>query len=66
MASYSVNNNAQSNGDYEVHVSTCIYFPSNRKYLGEFSSCAPAVTEARKTYSRANGCATCCSSCHTS
>ncbi|RYG87198.1 MAG: hypothetical protein EON59_08130 [Alphaproteobacteria bacterium] len=66
MASYYVNNRAQSNGDHEVHVSTCQWFPSDRKYLGDYSSCSPAVTEAKKTYSTANGCATCCSACHTS
>lgn len=66
MASYYVNNQAQSNGDHEVHVSTCTYFPSDRKYLGEFSSCTPAVTEAKKSYSQSNGCYTCCNACHTS
>lgn len=66
MADYYVNNRAQSNGDHEVHVSTCQWFPNDRKYLGNFSSCGPAVIEAKKTYSTANGCATCCPSCHTS
>ena len=66
MASYYVNNRAQSNGDHEVHIATCQWFPSDKKYLGEFSSCAPAVTEAKKTYAQSNGCATCCSGCHTS
>lgn len=66
MASYYVNDTAQSNGDHEVHISTCRYFPSKKTYLGDFTSCAPAVTEAKKKYSTANGCATCCPSCHTS
>lgn len=66
MASYYVNDDAQANGDHEVHVSTCSYFPSNRTYLGEFSSCAPAVTEAKKTWSQSNGCYYCCRPCHTS
>lgn len=66
MASYYVNNRQQQNGDHEVHVAGCIYFPSDRKYLGEFSWCGPAITEAKKTYWRANGCATCCYPCHTS
>lgn len=65
MASYYVNNQAQSNGDHEVHVLTCSYLPSDRKYLGDFSSCSPAVTEAKKTYKQSNGCAYCCSACHT-
>ncbi|WP_166038323.1 hypothetical protein [Sphingosinicella sp. YJ22] len=66
MASYYVNDNAQPNGDHEVHVSACAYFPSNRTYLGEYGSCAPAVAEARKTWSQSNGCYHCCRPCHTS
>jgi hypothetical protein len=66
VASYYVNDTAQSNGDHEVHVSTCTYFPSNRTYLGEFSSCSPAVSEARKKWSQVNGCYWCCRPCHTS
>jgi len=65
---YYVNQNAQPNGDHEVHTENCQYLPSstNRKYLGDYSSCKPAVDEAKKTYSTANGCKTCCPSCHTS
>ncbi len=66
MASYYVNDDAQANGDHEVHVSSCNYFPSNRTYLGEFSSCSPAVTEARKKWHQVNGCYWCCRDCHTS
>ncbi len=65
---YYVNKNAQSNGDHEVHTEDCRYLPNseNRKFLGEFSNCKDAVTEAKKTYSKSNGCYYCCSSCHTS
>lgn len=66
MASYYVNNRAQANGDHEVHTTGCIYMPSDTTYLGEFSSCAPAVAEAKKTYRQSNGCKTCSNSCHTS
>ena len=67
MKKYYVNQTKQSNGDHEVHTEDCTYLPSytNRKYLGEFSSCEPAVTEAKKTYSKSNGCKTCCEDCHT-
>ena len=67
MKKYYVNKNAQSNGDHEVHDESCTYLPSsdNRKYLGEFSSCKAAVTEAKKTYSKSNGCRTCSIDCHT-
>jgi hypothetical protein len=66
MADYYVNNKAQTNGDHEVHDSGCRYMPSDRKYLGSFSTCRPAVDEAKKTYRQSNGCATCSPSCHTS
>jgi hypothetical protein len=65
---YYVNTNAQPNGDNEVHTSSCSYLPSefNRRYLGDFTSCGPAVTEARRYYRRANGCYWCSRACHTS
>ncbi|TDW48741.1 hypothetical protein EV144_103258 [Flavobacterium sp. 270] len=68
MKTYYVNQNAQPNGDHEVHTDDCRYLPtsSNRKELGQFSSCKPAVEEAKKTYSKSNGCKTCCPDCHTS
>jgi hypothetical protein len=65
MARYYVNRNAQNNGDHEVHVKSCSYFPDNVKDLGEHSTCRSAVTEAKKTYSQSNGCYYCCNECHT-
>lgn len=64
---YYVNDNPQPNGDYEVHVTTCYYFPriSKRTYLGEFETCQEAIREAKKRYKTANGCSTCCRPCHT-
>jgi hypothetical protein len=67
MSKYYVNKNAQTtSGDHEVHTVNCIYLPleKNRLYLGVFDSCGPALREARKTYSNADGCATCCPRCH--
>lgn len=68
MARYYVNKNAQSNGDHEIHKSGCSYFPDtkNATYLGDFSSCRQAVTEAKKHYSQSNGCYYCSNECHTS
>lgn len=66
MPTYYVNNRAQTNGDYEVHVSNCSYFPSDVKNLGYHSDCHGAVKEANKTHSPANGCYHCCYPCHTS
>jgi hypothetical protein len=67
MAAYYVNENAQENGDHEVHTTGCSWMPNagNRKYLGDFSNCAPAVREAKKYYSKSNGCFYCCKACHT-
>lgn len=65
---YYVNKNAQDNGDHEVHTESCSWLPdtTNRLYLGQYSSCKPAVTEAKKTYTKSNGCFYCCKPCHTS
>jgi hypothetical protein len=54
---YYVNKNSQANGDHEVHTATCSFLPSesNRIYLGDFATCSPAVSEARKHYSQCNG-----------
>jgi hypothetical protein len=67
MSRYYVNKNAQENGDHEVHTTGCSFMPddSNRIYLGNFSSCGPAVREARKHYSQVNGCKYCSEACHT-
>lgn len=65
---YYVNNNAQANGDHEVHNSVCSYLPNekNRRYLGEFPSCQSAVMAAKQIYASADGCAYCSPTCHTS
>jgi hypothetical protein len=67
MAAYYVNKNAQTNGDHEVHVSSCGFMPSaeNRLYLGDFSGCTAAVQAAKKHYPKSNGCAFCSPACHT-
>ncbi len=67
MARYYVNQNAQANGDHEVHRSGCSFMPDtdNRTYLGDFSTCSPAVREARKHYNQVNGCYYCSEVCHT-
>ncbi|TFD96437.1 hypothetical protein E2605_09735 [Dysgonomonas capnocytophagoides] len=70
MKKYYLNNNQQSNGDYEVHSEDCKYLPyeHNRTSLGMFYNCKDAVTEAKRLYPyrRINGCYYCCNPCHTS
>lgn len=68
MASYYVNENAQSNGDHEVHKQGCSFLPQpqNRIYLGEFFNCKDAVKEAKEYYDQVNGCYYCSEDCHTS
>lgn len=67
MARYYVNQNAQANGDHEVHKDGCSFMPdaSNRTYLGDFASCAPAVRVAKQHYPQSNGCFYCSRDCHT-
>lgn len=65
MNLYYLNNKAQSNGDHEVHKMGCNFMPADRKYLGFFSNCVDAVKEAKKTYSKSNGCFWCSKECHT-
>ena len=68
MASYRLNLNRQANGDHEVHALGCPYFPTqNYDDLGSFSSCEPAVAEAKKKhpYKQINGCYWCSKPCHT-
>jgi hypothetical protein len=69
MASYRLNLNQQTNGDYEVHAFGCDYYPKqNYDDLGSFSSCEPAVAEAKRKYpllNRINGCYWCSLLCHT-
>jgi hypothetical protein len=65
---YHVNNNAQYNGDHEVHIESCIYYSRiiNKTYLGEYESCNEAVRAATKIHQQVNGCISCCRPCHTS
>lgn len=65
---YYVNKNAQSNGDHEVHITSCSRLPSeeNRLYLGAFDTCLSAVIKAKQTYNQSNGCYYCSNDCHTS
>jgi hypothetical protein len=67
MSLYYVNKNAQDNGDHEVHKSGCSYMPEreNQVYLGDFTSCAPAVKKAKETYPKSNGCYYCSNDCNT-
>ncbi|MDX1535970.1 MAG: hypothetical protein R3346_04395 [Candidatus Spechtbacterales bacterium] len=67
MFSYYVNKNRQANGNHEVHVSGCSYFPApqNAKFLGTFSSCKAAVRKAKEYYDDVNGCYYCSKACHT-
>ena len=67
MKHYYVNDKEQSNGDHEVHHQDCYYLPAteNRTYLGYFSTCKEAVSKAKETYWKSNGCYFCSKECHT-
>lgn len=68
MARYFVNQNAQPNGDHEVHTYGCSWsaLVVSKRDLGEHASCWTAVATARAYYPTANGCYWCASACHTS
>ena len=68
MAHYYVNDNAQSNGDHEVHKEGCYWLSlvTSRTYLGLFNSCHGAVKRAKEIYASSNGCVHCSPACHTS
>ena len=69
MARYYVNDNAQANGDHEVHKEGCEWLEkvASKTYLGEFDSCHGAVAKAKRDcYASSDGCAYCCPACHTS
>ena len=65
---YFVNDNAQSNGDHEVHNEFCRFLPQiqSKTALGEHSTCQSALQAARKYYTKVDGCATCSPQCHNS
>jgi hypothetical protein len=67
MANYYVNYNQTTNPGlhHEVHKEGCQYMPIERRLLGNFLSCEPAIREAKKQYADADGCRTCCPDCHT-
>ena len=67
MAFYYVNNNMQPNWDHEVHTDSCPYFPLivDKTYLGNFTTCGPAVMAAKRIHPQSNGCWTCSPACHT-
>ena len=65
MKKYYVNNQAQANGDHEVHHEYCTYLPQNKTFLGDFADCRLAVKAAEKYYRQVNGCLTCSTECHT-
>lgn len=64
---YLVSKNAMANGDHEVHAAGCSFMPDaeNQLYLGEFSSCAPAISKAKEIYPQSNGCHYCVPECAT-
>jgi hypothetical protein len=67
MAIYYMNENAQWNGDHEVHREACAFLPApqNRKFLGEHPSCHSAVALAKLYDQLADGCYWCSNECHT-
>jgi hypothetical protein len=67
MPRYYVNDNAQANGDHEVHEDGCSWLALTKSttYLGVHDNCRSAVREAKKHYTQTNGCKFCSPACHT-
>lgn len=65
---YYVNDNAQANGDHEVHRADCYWLGlvQSKTDLGYHSGCSSAVAAAKLRYWKSNGCAYCAAACHTS
>ncbi|MEP1779329.1 MAG: hypothetical protein ABJH72_04340 [Reichenbachiella sp.] len=67
MKKYYVNNNTDTNpnNDHEVHADDCHLLPlSNGTDLGYHYNCQSAITEAKKHYSKVDGCVHCARECH--
>jgi len=66
MKKYYVNNQAQSDGHYEVHNESCafLHLVESKKYLGDFFFCTVAIKEAKKFYMKVDGCRFCSLSCY--
>jgi hypothetical protein len=65
---YYVNKNEDEDGDHEVHKDGCYWLSIaiETEYLGSFTNCRDAVSEAkRRGYISANGCVHCSKLCHT-
>ena len=63
---YYLNRNPQSDGYHEVQQEGCSFLPNpaNRIFLGNFASCEEAMVEARKYFSKVDGCFYCSRPCH--
>ena len=65
-----MNENAQPNGDYEVHKAGCSHMPdsANQQDLGEHATCDTAVALAKTNnpdkVANIDGCFYCCKDCH--
>ncbi|GAB2596848.1 hypothetical protein [Pseudactinotalea suaedae] len=70
MPRFCVNDNAQDNGDHEVHDLSsgtfCLPNPANRVDLGFHADCGSAVAAAGAVLGQVNGCMYCAPACHTS
>ncbi len=66
MNKYYIEIMKDSNGNNPVHKESCIHMPrpENVVFLGVYSTCAGAVTYAKKRYPNASGCWHCARECY--
>jgi hypothetical protein len=62
MPYYYLDTRQMSNGEYDIHRSTCHHLPccSNRVEIGSFPNSKEALAEAQKIYPEAACCYLCC------
>ena len=66
MKRYVLNTLENSNGDHEVHVSSCALLPSyvHQQDLGYHFTCSSAMNAAKAIQDSVNGCYECNRVCH--
>ena len=66
MDIYFVEKKAQPDGTHDIHTLNCDCLPTgdHRIFLGVFTTCGEALTEARQYFKRANGCFSCAINCY--
>jgi len=66
VAYYYVDKETQPTGEHDVHRSDCLWLLTERIFLGDCSSCAEAIKNAKEYFNSIDGCRHCSIECHKS